>query len=339
MKRDVEMSDIKFGLDKRVDFIHAIVCSYVIKNNYKNKDEFDWVEFPNTKYFNDVVSKIDFAKFPELEKYMLDINDEADYNYIAYLFNDDFSIRYDDITKINNPFKKEDLREYLELVKEIYLSFDMNKILEDNKEELKLQQEALGKLPDGYNKAYVLSFFGSKEDVDLNITGSIFMNGGFSSTIGNSLYCTRGIKYENGKFFVNKRYNFISINHEFAHHFVNPVVDKYYDAVSNYDYLIKEALDNGLPKSYSGMTKTLLYEYFVRAVSVLMSEKWISRSDMRPDFEWFKKVGFVRTEEITDLIKENMPNYSSFEELYKSVLIPYLESFALKNANSFNKNK
>ena len=26
------MCDIKFGLDKRVDFIHAIVCSYVIKN-------------------------------------------------------------------------------------------------------------------------------------------------------------------------------------------------------------------------------------------------------------------------------------------------------------------
>ena len=197
MKRDVEMSDIKFGLDKRVDFIHAIVCSYVIKNNYKNKDEFDWVEFPNTKYFNDVVSKINFDKFSELEKYMLDINDEADYNYIAYLFNDDFSIRYDDITKINTPFKKEDLREYLELVKEVYLSFDMNKILEDNKEELKLQQEALGKLPEGYNKDYVLSFFGSKEDVDLNITGSIFMNGGFSSTIGNFLYCTRGIKYEN----------------------------------------------------------------------------------------------------------------------------------------------
>ena len=32
------MSDIKYGLDKRVDFIHAIVCSYVIKKNYKNID-------------------------------------------------------------------------------------------------------------------------------------------------------------------------------------------------------------------------------------------------------------------------------------------------------------
>lgn len=327
------MSNIKFGLDKRVDFIHAIVCSYVIKNNYKNKDKFDWVEFPNTKYFNDVVSKINFDKFPKLEKYMLDIDDEADYNYIAYLFNEDFSIRHEDVVKINNPLKKEDLREYLELVKEVYLSFDMNKILEDNKEELKLQQEAFGKLPEGYNKNYVLSFFGSKEGVDLNITGSIFMNGGFSSTIGNALYCTRGIKYEDNKFFVNKRYNFISINHEFAHHFVNPTVDKYYDAVSNYDYLIKEALANGLPKSYSGMTKMLLYEYFVRAVSALMSEKWISREEMRPDFEWFKKVGFVRTEEIADLIKENMPNYSSFEELYKGVLIPYLESFCLKSAD------
>mgnify|MGYP004484644305 FL=1 len=165
------------------------------------------------------------------------------------------------------------------------------------------------------------------------------MNGGFSSTIGNFLYCTRGIKYENGKFSVNKRYNFISINHEFAHHFVNPIVDKYYDAVSNYDYLIKEALTNGLPKAYSGMTKTLLYEYFVRAVSALMSEKWISREEMRPDFEWFKKVGFIRTGEIADLIKENMPNYSSFEELYINVLIPYLESFALKSTNSFNNKK
>ena len=103
--------------------------------------------------------------------------------------------------------------------------------------------------------------------------------------------------------------------------------------ISNYDYLIKEALINGLPKTYSGMTKTLLYEYFVRAVSALMSEKWISREEMRPDFEWFKKVGFVRTEEIADLIKENMPNYSSFEELYKNVLIPYLESFCLKSAD------
>lgn len=107
-------------------------------------------------------------------------------------------------------------------------------------------------------------------------------------------------------------------------------MDKYYDAVSNYDYLIKEALANGLPKSYSGMTKMLLYECFVRAVSALMSEKWISREEMRPDFEWFKKVGFVRTEEIADLIKENMPNYGSFEELYKSVLIPYLNSFTKK---------
>ncbi len=159
------------------------------------------------------------------------------------------------------------------------------------------------------------------------------MNGGFSSTIGNFLYCTRGIKYEDNKFFVNKRYNFISINHEFAHNFVNPVVDKYYYAVSNYDNLIKEALANVLPKSYSGMIKTLLYEYFVRAVSALMSEKWISREEMRPDFEWFKKVGFVRTEEIANLIKDNMANYGSFDELYKSVLIPYLESFCLKSAD------
>ena len=79
------MCDIPYKVDKRLDFIYAIICSYVIKNGYINKDEFDWVEFPNTKYFNDLVSKIRFDKFPELEKYLLDIKDEGDYNYIAYL--------------------------------------------------------------------------------------------------------------------------------------------------------------------------------------------------------------------------------------------------------------
>lgn len=339
MKRNVKMSDIKLGLDRRVDFIHAIVCSYVIRNNYANKDEFDWVEFPNTKYFNDVVSKIDFDKFPELEKYMLDILDEADYNSIAYLFNPDFSIRYDDIAKARKTFKKEDLREYLELVRRVYLSFDMDKVISDNKEELELQRMALGDLPEGYDKAYILNFFGSKEDIDLNINGSIFMNGGFSSTVGNRLYCTRGIKYENNRFFTNRRYNFISVNHEFAHHFINPLVDKYYNAVSNYDYLFNEARLNGLHKAYNNMDKTILYEYFVRAASAVMSEKWIAREEMKPDFEWFKKIGFVRTEEIADIIKENLPNYSSFEELYKNVLIPYLESFCLKKDSSITKNK
>ena len=52
-----------------------------------------------------------------------------------------------------------------------------------------------------------------------------------------------------------------------------------------------------------------------------------------------KKIGFIRIEEITDIIRENLFNYSSFEELYINVLIPYLESFALKSTNSFNNKK
>ena len=53
------------------------------------------------------------------------------------------------------------------------ISFDMNKILEDNKGELKLQQECLGKLPDDYNKAYVLNFFGNF--LELNFLNKIFI--------------------------------------------------------------------------------------------------------------------------------------------------------------------
>ena len=79
-----------------------------------------------------------------------------------------------------------------------------------------------------------------------------------------------------------------------------------------------------------GWIRLILYEYFVRAASVVMSEKWISQEEMQPDFLWFKKIGFIRTEEITDIIRENLFNYSSFEELYINVLIPYLNSFTKK---------
>ena len=319
------MSDINFTIDKRIDFIHALVCSYVIKNDFKNQENFDWVEFPDTKYFHDLVNKIDCNKYPELEEYLLCINDCGSYNQLAYLFDENFNIKYKDISRVKNPFNTLELKPFLELVRKIYLSFDISKIIEENSNELKSQQEAIGTLPADYNSSYVKEFFGKNDNMKFHVVGSIFINGGFSSTIGNDLYCTRMIKFEENQFFINKRYNFISINHEFAHQYVNPVVDKYFDTVSDTSYIYEEALANGLPKTY-GNFKTILYEYFVRAVSIVLSEKWLSMEEMQPDIDWFKELGFVRIEEIIEIIRTHRQNYASFEELYVKEFLPYLKN-------------
>lgn len=325
------MSDINFTIDKRIDFIHALVCSYVIKNNFKNQDDFDWVEFPDTKYFHALVNKFDCSKYPELEEYLLSIKDCGSYNQVAYLFDENFNIKYEDIKKVINPFNTLELKTFLELVRKIYLSFDMSKVIDENSSELKSQQEALGTLPNDYNSSYVKNFFGKNDNMKFHIVGSIFINGGFSSTIGDNLYCTRMIKFAENNFFTNKRYNFISINHEFAHHYVNPVVDKYFDIVSDNSYIYEEALANGLPKTY-GNFKTVLYEYFVRAVSIVLSEKWLPMEEMQPDIDWFKELGFVRTEEIIEIIRTKRQNYVSFEELYIKEFVPYIKNLQQHNS-------
>lgn len=325
------MADINFTIDKRIDFIHALVCSYVIKNNFKNKDNFDWVEFPDTKYFHALINKIDCNKYPELEEYLLSIKDCGSYNQLAHLFDESFNIKYEDMSRVKNPFNTLELKTFLELVRKIYLSFDMSKVIDENSSELKSQQEALETLPNDYNSSYIKDFFGKKDNIKFHVVGSIFINGGFSSTIGDNLYCTRMIKFAENHFFINKRYNFISINHEFAHHYANPVVDKYFDIVSDNPYIYEEALANGLPKTY-GNFKTVLYEYFVRAVSIVLSEKWVSVEEMQPDIDWFKELGFVRIEEIIEIIRTKRQNCVSFEELYVKEFIPYLKNLQLHNS-------
>ena len=47
---------------------------------------------------------------------------------------------------------------------------------------------------------------------------------------------------------------------------------------------------------------------------------------MQPDIDWFKEIGFVRIEEIIEIIKAKRQNYVSFEELYVKEFIPYLKN-------------
>ena len=47
--------------------------------------------------------------------------------------------------------------------------------------------------------------------------------------------------------------------------------------------------------------KTILYEYFVRANSMILSENEISNEEYKEDIEWFKEIGFIRIEEIINI--------------------------------------
>lgn len=53
---------------------------------------------------------------------------------------------------------------------------------------------------------------------------------------------------------------------------------------------------------------------------------------MQPDIDWFKEIGFVRIEEIIEVIRTKRQNYVSLEELYVKEFIPYLKNLQQHNS-------
>ena len=53
---------------------------------------------------------------------------------------------------------------------------------------------------------------------------------------------------------------------------------------------------------------------------------------MQPDIDWFKEIGFVRIEEIIEIIRTKRQNHVSFEELYIKEFVPYIKNLQQHNS-------
>ena len=160
------------------------------------------------------------------------------------------------------------------------------------------------------------------EDVTFDSKITILANGGFSSTKGNELACVKGIG-ANLDVLKNRRESIlITIYHEFAHHFANPIVDKNFELIPNKEYLFQESLVNGLPVPYQKII-TIFYEYFVRALSIIYTKDKVSQKSIDKEIEYGKEIGFVRIEDIVEIIENGMKNSKSFEDILKTDLCQY----------------
>lgn len=308
--------------DKRLEMIEAVVIA--VKNYIKvDNDELDFTEYPDIPYVKELVRRIDVQKYSELVNYVDDMEDCSYYTKLYLHFDDNFNF---DNTCETKAFSTKENKNFALLIKKIYYEQEIEEVFIKYKKFLKnFEKKYIELYKYDYNK--IKDEFGILFSIPNNFVMhhniSFLINGGFSASKDNFVSYIKGIG--NNIDVINNKNDYITVclYHEIAHYFVNPIIDKFITDENLVKNIYDESISNGLPQTYSTHYKTVLYEYFVRAISIIFAKDKVSTLEIEENIKWFNKIGFVRVEEIIDFIETGIKNNKKFEE----VLIDYFDKY------------
>lgn len=317
------MNKINILVDKRLEIISGLVIAYL--DLYPNeKEEYDWIETYDSAYIQELIKKINLSNYPKLIEYIKNIHSCSSYSELFLFFDDDMNILDTPIKE--NAFSNGKFTEFANLIKEVYDKENINDIFITYKNELeKIERLIQSLFPNNFCIDDLKNFY-NNDQYTYTITPSITINGGFGFKKNNSLNYLIGIDYKDKSYKFNSSSFIIKLFHEYSHSFINPLVDKYIDKFENIDLLLKECIEYGLPKCYQEK-EVLLYEYFVRANSIILSSKYIDQMFLKDNIVWFKQLGFVNIDGIIEITIKNINNYEDYESFFVNEIIPYINQY------------
>ena len=247
--------------DKRIELLEGLALAVKLKDKTVSKEaaeSIDFVEYNDIPYVNELLGKIDVEKYSELKKYILDIKDCAYYTNLYLYFDNEFNYKKNCNLEV---FNSKNISDFTNLVKKIYDSENIEQVF------AKYYQLSI-KISRVYNDIYKFDkqkireeyslLFNVPEEVTFDSKITILANGGFSTSNGNELACIKGIGDNLKVLKYKKEYSIVNLYHEFAHYFVNPIVDKNIKVIPNKDFLLQEAIDNNLPKTYQNINSVYM---------------------------------------------------------------------------------
>ncbi len=309
--------------DVRLEFIEALVLAVRQLSNDLDKEELDFVENQDILYVKELVENINIQKYPELVSFICDIKDCGYYTNLFLFFDEQFN--FDNNCKLK-VFKKKKLSDFATLVKKIYEDEKIVKIFKKYHlffENIEKQYNNIYKFDIETIKKEFSTAFDVPKNIEFINNISFLINGGFSSSNNKTISYVKGIKYDKSNVIEKNEYTIVCMYHEYLHFFINPIIDKYYSRIININKLYEESLNNGLPKTYQNK-KTVLYEYFVRSLSIVFAKTKVSEYEIKEDIKWYKEIGFIRVEEIIDIIEKYMENNMKFEKILIGPINQYL---------------
>lgn len=309
--------------DVRLEFLEALVLAVRQASSEVAKEEIDFVENQDILYAKELVENINIQKYPELVSFIYDIKDCGYYTNLFLFFDEQFN--FDNNCKLK-VFKKKNLSDFATLVKKIYEDEEIAKIFKKYQlffENVEKQYNNIYKFDIETTKKEFSTVFDVPKNIEFINNISFLINGGFSSSNNKTISYVKGIKYDKSNITEKNEYTIVCMYHEYLHFFINPIIDKYYSRIININKLYEESLNNGLPKTYQNK-KTILYEYFVRALSIVFAKTKVSEYEIMEDIKWYKEIGFIRVEEIIDIIEKYMENNMKFEKILIGPINQYL---------------
>ena len=322
-------------VDERLEFFQALVVAYKEKVS-KNKDDFDWVEYPHNDYVRSFVERINIENHSEVYPFLDSIIDCGLYS--KFYFYLDAEMNYDGRYPSSIAlFGKLSIENFGKVIHQIYVKENIKDFFVEHQNDI---NELI---------SYVKSIMFSKEEVTSameklygipipknHLVVSLLFNGGFGPSYKGESYFLRGVGFKNGNYVLHKNRLIQQYFHETSHPLVNPLIDKYSKDFKFDDALLKEAIDKGLPSCYPTLS-ILLYEYFVRVNENYLTKKHISEKVYWDSIAWLKTAGFIYIEELIAVLEKTRPFYNTYEEVLVHELLPYLEKINVKLKNNINR--
>ena len=324
---------IEITFNKKLDLIFGLIYSVYRDTNHVS-DYPNWVKSTYPIFDNAFYDLYKKGITEEFKDYILNGGLDT-YNRtvdIGLSLNDDYEITTNEkITEIcarNKIFNPTLLSKYLKNFcnkidyDKFYLSF--NNIQQNLIKEFR---KALNTYVVFYPKI-IENFFGySKGTMKIIILN--FSSGSYGMETENEIIYVSGIAVNNEIKFSTRI--ICVLFHEFSHPYVNPLGKKYFGNLE-LEEVVKSSQENGLERCYNGLV-TLINEYVVRAIQVVLSSRYLEDSYNTRHIEWLKKIGYPYIEDLINLF-EKKENYMTFEEFYKFEIVKF---FCELNENLSNR--
>ena len=332
---------MKIEFDKRLELIYGIL--YCVNKDLNNnlfpglfKEEmptycnefYDMYKSAITKDFIDFIRNYGLAK---------DWNQPA---HIALSLDDDYNVVENEFLKEsvilkNNEFNKEKLEK---LLKEFVRNSNYEEFYNNHKDlydniinEFKKTMSLSGAI----RTDVITEFYGYKIG-NMSIKLYNFTTGSMGLLIDDNHYYIQRVDNigENEKNFKFKPKLHVMF-HEFSHPYIEPFVEKYFSQIDFTDFY-NQVKKDGFSDTYLEMVPYQIFnEYLVRAISIYLESKFVSKEITNQRIEQQKVSGFANIDEVVRILN-NRENYNSFEEFFSKEIVKLCIDFNNRIKNNKN---
>ena len=225
---------------------------------------------------------------------------------------------------------------YLNALKQFYTESNFHAFYKDHKPLYDSLITAVKRTVDSVNLANILEkHYGTTQHSYTLVLSPLFLDAGMSTWIkrpdGNDLYSIIGPDADSKtrpNFDTRWLMQFLVI-HEFSHPFCNPLIDKYYSALSK-DSCLWQPIKNQMAHEGNGTWKTVLCELLTRANEITLIRQIYGKADADKTYDDYMKKGYTYLEGLVPIVEEyhnERARYKTLDDIMPKV-VGYLDAEA-----------